>query len=185
MRLTVGSADLALDRLDPVCELYDAVFSAPPFFWRADEPYLHRQRLLRLTEDATFGIIIAEVADSLVGFAYGFTLPANTSRWTRLTAPISAEMTAEWPNRTFVLFDYAVEKSARGKGIGRALHHGLLSTRREQRATLTVQPTALDTKRIYEHWGWRKVGEMEGGEGAAAPMFDVYVRDSLADFANP
>jgi hypothetical protein len=184
VRLTVGTAELALGRTDPICDLYDAVFSEPPFFWRDDESQLHRQRLTRLTQDATFGIIIAEIADLLVGFAYGFTLPADTTRWSRLTQPVPPDVSTEWPGRTFVLFDYAIAKPHRGKGIGRAVHDGLLATRSEQRATLTVQPTALNTKRIYEHWNWRQVGQMEGGEGAAAPTFDVYLRDSLSDLTN-
>jgi hypothetical protein len=44
-----------------------------------------------------------------------------------------------------------------------------------------VQPTATDTKAIYEHCGWRQVGQVEGGPTSAAPVFDVYVRDSLDD----
>jgi hypothetical protein len=57
----------------------------------------------------------------------------------------------------------------------------LLSSRSEERATLTVQPTAVDTKRLYERWGWRMVGQMEGGPTAAAPVFDCYLRDRLDD----
>jgi hypothetical protein len=56
-----------------------------------------------------------------------------------------------------------------------------MGNRSEERATLTVQPTAIDTKRIYEHWGWRQVGQVEGGPTSAAPMFDVYLRDTLDD----
>jgi ribosomal protein S18 acetylase RimI-like enzyme len=181
VQLRAGAADVALLRIDAICGLYDEVFSESPFFWRDDESQLHRQRLSRIVQDPTFGIVVAEADDVLVGFGYGFTLPADTTRWSRLTEPVSSEVSAEWPGRTFVLFDYAVARSWRGEGIGRAVHDRLLASRPEERATLTVQPTALETKRIYERWKWRWLGQVEGGEGAAAPVFDVYLRKSLSD----
>jgi ribosomal protein S18 acetylase RimI-like enzyme len=180
-RINLGGADLAGSFLDPICELYDEVFSAPPFFWRENESQLHRERLVGLLEDPTLGITVGRVGDELVGFAYGFALPADTKRWSRLVEPVSVQMTTEWPGRTFMLFDYAVSRVYRGQRIGRLLHDALLSSRPEERATLSVQPTAVNTKRIYEHWGWRQIGQTEGGPTAAAPLFDVYLRDSLDD----
>lgn len=176
-----GAADLAAAHLDAICTVYDQVFSQPPFHWRDDESALHRTRLEQLLTDDTFGITVARTRGDLVGFAYGFTLPATTQRWHHLTEPLPEETTREWPGRTFMLFDLAVLPQARSRRVGRTLHHMLLGSRAEQRATLTVQPTAADTKAIYQHWGWHQVGQMEGGPTAAAPLFDVYLRDSLDD----
>jgi ribosomal protein S18 acetylase RimI-like enzyme len=176
-----GTADLAIPHLDAICAVYDDVFSSPPFFWRDDESALHRERLEQLLTDSTFEITVALTPHELVGFAYGFTLPATTQRWSHLTEPLPDDTTQEWPGRTFMLFDFAVLPKARGRSVGKTLHHTLLGGRAEQRATLTVQPTAVDTKAIYQHWGWRQVGQMEGGPTAAAPVFDVYLRDALDD----
>jgi ribosomal protein S18 acetylase RimI-like enzyme len=181
VRLDLGGADLARSLLDPICDLYDAVFSAPPFFWRADESQLHRERLRGLLEDPSFGAAVAWADEELVGFGYGFTVPPDTKRWSGLVEPLSVQVTSEWPGRTFLLFDYAVASAYRGRGIGRRLHDALLGSRPEERATLTVQPTAIETKRIYEHWGWYQVGQVEGGPTAAARRFDVYLRDRLDD----
>jgi hypothetical protein len=181
VRIEIGGAAIARPLVDPICALYDEVFSVPPFFWREDESELHRQRLLRLLDDPTFGIAVAQNGTELAGFAYGFSLPPDTKRWSSLLDTAEPKLTVEWPERTFLLFDYAVRAPLRGGGIGRKLHDTLLGSRREERATLTVQPTAIDTKRIYEHWGWWQVGQMEGGPMAAAPLFDVYLRDSLDD----
>jgi len=172
---------LAYSRLDELCDLYDDVFSSPPFFWRDGESLLHRQRLSSMLSEPTFGIAVAYRGNTLVGFAYGLTLPADTRRWSSLSSPMPAETAAEWPDRTFELVDYAVRSTHRGRGIGRSLHNGLLASRPEERATLTVQPVALATKRMYEHWGWRHVGQMEPGPTAPAPVFDVYLRDTLTD----
>ncbi len=181
VHIKIGDAKLARPLLKPICALYDEVFSAPPFFWREDESDLHLQRLTHLLDDPTFGIAVAHAGDELAGFAYGFSLPPETTRWSGLLKPASVQLTSEWPGRTFLLFDYGVQASLRGQGTGRKLHDRLLGSRREERATLTVQPTAGDTKAIYEHWGWWQVGQVEGGPQAAAPVFDVYLRDSLDD----
>src|SRR5436190_14212590 len=95
VRLDLGGADLARSLLDPICTLYDAVFSTPPFFWRDDESELHRERLLGLLEDPTYGIAVARVSGELVGFAYGFTVPPDTKRWSRLVEPLSVQVTSE------------------------------------------------------------------------------------------
>jgi GNAT superfamily N-acetyltransferase len=181
VRIDLGGQELGGSLVDPNCDLYDEVFSEPPFHWRADEPELHRQRLEGLLADPTFGVVVAYVDEQLVGFAYGFAVAADTKRWSRLSAPVSPELVMEWPGRTFLLFDFAVRALLRGRGVGRALHDRLLGSRPEERATLTVQPVAVDTKAVYEHWGWRKIGEMDGGLTAAAPVFDVYLRDQLRD----
>jgi ribosomal protein S18 acetylase RimI-like enzyme len=179
--LQLGGADLGGELLDPICLLYDEVFSQPPFFWRDDESQLHRERLLKLLGDPSFGVVVARSGDELAGFGYGFGLAPDTKRWQQVVPALPDEVTAEWPGRTFMLFDYAVRLSYRGRGVGRRLHDQLLGSRQEERATLTVQPAAVDTQAIYLHWGWRKVGEIEGGPAAAAPVFDAYLRDSLDD----
>lgn len=177
-----GGAVLARPLLDSICALYDEVFSAPPFLWWDGESELHRQHLLRQLDDPTFGIAVATAAGGLIGFAYGDTVPADTMLWSDLVDPVRPELTAEWPGRTFFLSDYAVRASWRGQGLGRKLHGALLRSRNEQRAALTVQPAAIDTKRIYEHWGWRQIGQVEGGPTAVAPVFDVYLRDGMNDW---
>lgn len=174
-----GSQELALGHFTEICVLYDDVFSRPPFHWREDESALHAERLTRIATDPTFGIVLARVAESIVGFAYGYTVDTNTRRWQSMTVPLSDDAAMEWSGRTFLLFDFAVAAAHRGRGIGKQLHDRLLSSRLEQRATLTVQPTAVETKKIYEHWGWRLVGQMEGGPTAAAPIFDAYVIEDL------
>jgi len=181
LSVEIGTIELARLLLDPLCALYDEVFSEPPSYWREDESQLHRERLVGLLDDPTFGITLAQVGDELVGFAYGFALPPDTLRWSRLTQPLPVEVTTEWPGRTFMLFDYAVRRRHRGQGVGRALHHELLGSRNEERATLSVEPSATRSKQIYEHWGWRQIGQSVGGPTASSPLFDVYLRDRLDD----
>ena len=66
-------------------------------------------------------------------------------------------MTAEHPGRTFAVADLLVRASWRRQGIGAALHGLVLATRPEERATLTVAPSAAPAQHAFRAWGWRKV----------------------------
>jgi ribosomal protein S18 acetylase RimI-like enzyme len=165
----------AADLFDAVCCLYDAVFSQPPFRWTDDESEHHRQSLVGLITNPTFGLVTAEAAGELVGFAYGVALTGDTPWWSRMTEPLPDELTAEWTGRTFAVIDLGVRQDHRKRGIGRALLDALLANRPEQRATLTVQPVAADTKAFYDHLGWQRLGTTKAPAGAVSPFFDVYL----------
>jgi len=172
-----GDAERAEVLLDPICRLYDEVFSASPFRWSEDESEHHRGMLSRLITEPTFGIATAEAAGRLVGFAYGYTLTPATRWWQNFHQPLPADVSQEWQDRTFALIDLAVEAAWRGQGIGRRLVQCLLDDRSEERATLSVQPTAVDAQAFYARLGWQKVGRKEMPPGAVSPQFDVYVAD--------
>lgn len=161
--------------LDPICLLYDTVFSQPPFHWTDDESQHHRQSLIRLIANPTFAMVTAEAAGELVGYAYGLGLKPDTQWWSGMAEPMPHGLTAEWNGRTFAIIDLAVREDYRKRGIGRALLDVLLASRQEQRAALTMQPVATDTKEFYEHLGWQRVGTMKAPDGAVSPFFDVYL----------
>ena len=181
IRIDLTDADTVRQWFEEICELYDEAFSAPPFHWRDDESQLHRERLNTLLIDPSFGAALAFREGVLIGFAYGFALKPGTSWWSGLTPPVSDDDATESPGRTFVLFDFAVQRESRGHGVGHALHNTLLGSRKESRATLATQPVAIETKQLYARWGWRALGQAEGGPQAAAPLFDIYRRDRIDD----
>jgi GNAT superfamily N-acetyltransferase len=88
-------------------------------------------------------------------------LGPDTRFWQNFIEPVPEELSREWPGRTFILVDLAFDEAWRGQGLGRELTQKLLASRREQRAVLSVQPTATDTQAFYVHLGWRKVGAPE------------------------
>src|SRR5260370_6534279 len=90
------------------------------------------------------GFVLAEARHGgyLVGFASGMPLRPSTSWWRDLTTPLPDEVTTEHPGRTFALVELLVRPSWRRPGIAQTLHDLILAKRPEERATLTVPPTA-------------------------------------------
>jgi len=175
--IEIGGARLAEKWFDKICVLYDEVFSEPIFLsTKAPGATPQRQSLQRLMESDSFGVVTAHADGELVGFAYGTTLPPDTRWWAGFLTPVTPDLTTEWAGRTFALIDFAVRKSWRARGIGRSLHDTLLSSRPEERATVAVRPSATDTQRVYEHWGWQRVGRLSGAPGDTASSFDIFVR---------
>ena len=76
------------------------------------------------------------------------------------------------PDLTFQLLDGA--QAAALAGELEALHDLILSNRREERATLTVLPTARAAQNAFQNWGWRKVARTRD-PGPGSPVSDVLV----------
>lgn len=110
----------------------------------------------------------------LVAYASGLPLRPSTSWWRELTTPLPADVTAEYPGRTFALAELLVRASWRRQGIGRALHDLILDGRQEERATLTVPPGAAAAQAAFRAWGWRRIARTRGPE-TGGTVLDVLV----------
>jgi ribosomal protein S18 acetylase RimI-like enzyme len=122
------------------------------------------------------GFVLAEARHGgyLVGYAFGMPMRPSTSWWRHLTTPLPDEITAERPGRTFALAELLVRASWRRQGIAETLHDLILANRPEERATLTVLPTATPAQRAFRKWGWRKVARTRDAE-PGSPTADVLV----------
>jgi ribosomal protein S18 acetylase RimI-like enzyme len=122
------------------------------------------------------GFVLAEARHGgyLVGYAFGMPLRPSTSWWRQLTAPLPDEITAEHPGRTFALVELLVRASWRRQGIAETLHDLILANRPEERATLTVPPTATPAQHAFRKWGWHKVARTRDTE-PGAPVSDVLI----------
>jgi GNAT superfamily N-acetyltransferase len=121
-----------------------------------------------------FALAEARHGGYLVGFAFGVPLRPATSFWRDLTAPLPAEITTERPGRTFALAELAVRAPWRRQGIGRDLHDLVLTGRPEERATLTVPPSATAAQRAGQAWGWRKIARKRE-QLPGAPLLDILI----------
>ena len=122
------------------------------------------------------GFVLAEARHGgyLVGYAFGVPLRPSTSWWRQLTTPLPEDVTTEHPGRTFALVELAVRPSWRRQGIAETLHDLILQDRPEERATLTVPPTATPAQNAFRKWGWRKVARTRD-DGPGARVSDVLV----------
>jgi hypothetical protein len=110
----------------------------------------------------------------LVGFATGMPLRPSTSWWKELTAPLPAEVTTEYPGRTFALTELLVRAPWRRQGIAGSLHDLILDGRPEERATLAVAPGAAAAQRAFRKWGWSSLARTRGPRDGS-PVLDVLV----------
>jgi GNAT superfamily N-acetyltransferase len=108
----------------------------------------------------------------LVGYASGMPLRPSTSWWKDTTTPLPAEVTTEYPGRTFALIELLVRPAWRRQGIARALHDLIIGSRCEERATLTVSPGATSAQIAFRNWGWHKAARITG-PGPGSPVLDV------------
>jgi len=129
-----------------------------------------------------FALAEARHGGYLVGYASGLPLRPSTSWWKDLTTPLPADVTAEYPGRTFAVAELLVRASWRRQGIGRALHDMILDGRPEERATLTVAPGEAAAQAAFRKWGWRRIARtraLAAGDRDApgAPVLDVLITD--------
>src|SRR5579863_10038346 len=138
-------------------EIYAEVYAGPPYL-HDDDAAQFAHRFLVQRRQPGFALAEARSGGYLVGYATGMPLRPATSWWRELTTALPEDVTAEHPGRTFALTELLVRASWRRQGIGRALHDLVLSSRPEERATLTVLPTAP-----------RRKAPSSGGAGARSP----------------
>ncbi|MEU3170023.1 hypothetical protein [Streptosporangium sp. NPDC006930] len=169
----------ALALAGTICDLYEAVFSLPPFNGNAAEFANQRSYFPKLAERPGFRLTTARSGPEFIGFGYGYPLPADTHWWSRLAEPVDEEFAAETGTRTFAVIDYGVLSDRRGAGVGHRIHDELLSGSGAERATLSVQPKAVRTREIYRRWGWRKVSHKLMDPPIPAPLFDILVLEEM------
>jgi GNAT superfamily N-acetyltransferase len=147
---------------------------ADPPYERDDDtaPVADRFRVQRRQS----GFVLAEARRGgyLVGYAAGLPLRPSTSWWRDLTTPLPAEVTAEYPGRTFALIDLLVRASWRRQGIGQILHDLILQDRLEERATVAVLPAATAAHSAFQNWGWHRVARTREPR-PGLPVSDVLV----------
>jgi len=151
--------------------LHTEVYAEAPYQCDEDGEQLARRFAVQRRQP---GFVLAEARHGgyLVGYALGMPLRPSTDWWRNLTAPLPEHLTAEHPGRTFALADLLVRASWRRQGIGATLHDLILTSRSEERATLTVLPAAIPAQRAFGSWGWRKVARTRD-PSPGSPVYDV------------
>jgi hypothetical protein len=111
---------------------------------------------------------------------FGVTLQPTTPWWQNLVTPLPTEVTREYLGRTWALVELLVREPWRRRHIAQTIHDRLLSGRLEERATLTVLPTAAAAQAAYAKWGWQKAAQKRNPL-PGSPIFDVMLKQLSHD----
>ncbi|GLZ08738.1 hypothetical protein Acsp03_62040 [Actinomadura sp. NBRC 104412] len=168
VELEVPHGGEAPQMLDELAGVYVPVYAEPPY---NSAPKFSRRRFEDRTRSQMrapgFRLVTARDGGRLVGFAFGFTMPAG-SWWGNASAP-PGEVLQE---RKFAVIELILDREHRGRGTGGALLDKLLEGRAERWATLAAVIGA-DAYAWYLRRGWRKVAEFR----AEPPYSDALVLD--------
>jgi GNAT superfamily N-acetyltransferase len=146
---------------------------------RLGDPFFSPERYWeRVTGYATrdgFSLVTGRLDGDLIGYAMGFTLPADTGWWRGFRGDVPAGTLAEDGRRTLALTYLMIRPAWQGRGYAHALHDALLRPRSEKRAALLVVGDNERARTAYLAWGWRKLGELQPFPDA--PVYDAMVLD--------
>jgi hypothetical protein len=172
----VVSADEAVRHVDELTALFREVYAEPPYEWEIEHAELFSKRFAGQRGDAGFSLVEARSGDELIAFGFGVTLAPTTPWWQDLLTPLPDEVTDEHGGRTFALVELLVRRPWRRQHVAETIHRQLMQARQEERATLTVLPTAGAAQAAYAKWGWQKVAQKRNPL-PGSPVFDVMVKE--------
>lgn len=168
----------AVGQLDVFLTAYEEVYADPPYSEgpRDVAEFIERYPQQIRTRPG-FRLLLARDGSEVVGFTYGYRLPADTSWWGNLLESMPEEFARETGERTFAVVEMAVRKPWRRRGIAAGLHARLVEGLAVERVTLTVRPEseAAPAQSAYVAWGYRKVGRSHPWK--EGPFYDAMVLD--------
>lgn len=138
----------------PLADLYKIVYAEPPYREGPEQVARFREALPGEAERLGFTLIAAAERGSLVGAAYGWTMPSGTW-WQRADGEPPGELRDV---EKFAVMEWIVHPRRQRHGIGAELLRRLLADRKEQYATLASDPRS-QARKIYARNGWRQVGK--------------------------
>ncbi|NJP32039.1 GNAT family N-acetyltransferase [Micromonospora thermarum] len=172
LRLRHYTAEEAQPLVDQLVDIYlDAHANDGPLY-NAER---YRKQLAAHMPWPGWELVTATVDGDLVGYIYGFPLAPDTRWWDGIQEPVPAGFTEETGQRTFAVSELLVRRAWQRRGIARALHDELMSSRTEERATLLVRPDNVVALQAYKRWGWKGVTHLRPN-WANAPAYLVLTR---------
>ncbi|MEU8179317.1 GNAT family N-acetyltransferase [Micromonospora sp. NPDC049044] len=137
----------------PLVDLYGCVYAAPPYEEGPDQVARFRDGLPGEAVRPGFTLVTVAEGVSLVGAAYGWTMPAG-HWWSRAAADPPADIRAA---SKLAVMEWIVHPRHRGAGIGAELMRRLLADRPERYATLASDPRS-HARKVYARNGWQQIG---------------------------
>lgn len=165
------------DQLDAFIAAYEEVYEEPPYREGPSDVAEFISHYQVHVQRAGMRLVIARDNGEVVGFTYGYLLPADSSWWANVQEGLPEDFAREDGRRTWVILELAVRKAWRRLGVAENLHQLLLDGLDVERVTLTVrpEPEAKAAQSAYEKWGYREVGLSHPWD--EAPFYTAMVLD--------
>jgi ribosomal protein S18 acetylase RimI-like enzyme len=156
VKILRGGRSIAHRYRDGIVEVFREAFAGPPYFEGPEEAGRFSDRLVAHAEYRGFRICLALDPGQrrVVGFAYGCTVPPDSWWWESLAAYLSPNLVRGWLEDAFEIVQLAVLPAEQGRGIGSALHDGLLEGVAHRRAVLSTLAGDTPARRLYDRRGW-------------------------------
>jgi GNAT superfamily N-acetyltransferase len=122
-----------------------------------------------------FACVVAYDNREAVGFAYGAPAKAGNEWWSKHWA----EAPHGGDTSTFHLSELMIRPRWRKHGLSMQIHEAIMTNRPEALASLTVDVTHPRVRKLYESWGYFKVGENQ--PFADSPIYGVMVKRLHSD----
>jgi GNAT superfamily N-acetyltransferase len=166
---TTHRADSATRIFPALGDLYAIVYAEPPYEEGPEQVDRFRRGLPDEAARPGFTLVAAHDDGTLVGTAYGWTMPAGTW-WSRADVDPPADVRDA---DKIAVMEWMVHPRSRGEGIGAELIRRLLWRRSERYATLASDPRS-HARAMYARNRWRQVGRSTLPWG---PPMDLLVLD--------
>ncbi|MEE1927943.1 GNAT family N-acetyltransferase [Streptomyces sp. TRM 70351] len=173
--------DAAAAALGHFLPAYEEVYADPPYSEGPGDVAQFTEHYAHHVQRHGMRLVLARDGEDVVGFSYGYYLPADTGWWSNVDRHLDEDFTRETGVRTWVVLELAVRRPWRRQGIARGLHDALLDGLAAERVTLTVrpEPEAAPAQAAYAAWGYQPVGTSHPWEDA--PYYTALVLDRTAD----
>ncbi len=176
-RVIAVSADDLIAMRAEIVETHGAVFAEPPTSEGPAEITAFDASLDRLVRKPGFRACTARDPNgALAGFAFGWEGGPGDRWWDTATSAVDAHVRRRWFGDCFELVELAVLRGSRRRGVGGALHDGLLEQTERPHAVLSTHAQAAPARAFYAAREWRVVLEPLRFPGHEAP-FAIMARD--------
>jgi len=166
--------DEACSMREQLADLYERAYAD-----KLDGAFRSRERFLeRLDAHLSrpgVDLVAAHKDGQLVGYIYGFTLPAGSKWWDSFEGDMRPEVeAAARAGQMRAVAELMVVPEERRQGIARRLHDELIRGWQGQGyATMLVDPANTPARSAYESWGWKLIGYEQPFEDS--PRFESRV----------
>ncbi|MGS2615122.1 GNAT family N-acetyltransferase [Micromonospora sp. LZ34] len=150
---TLHDGDSAAPLFAALVDLYAVVYAEPPYEEGPEQVARFAEGLPGEAARPGFTLVSAQDGDTLIGAAYGWTMPAGTW-WSRAEQDPPAEVLGA---DKVAVMEWLVHPQRRSEGVGAELMRRLLASRAEWWATLASDPRSA-ARQMYARAGWQQVG---------------------------